>query len=104
MGKCNIIWNKVSADVKKEFNRKPVYHKNVLETKIRSYGVETTNFYDKEVLKVESNHTFLTAVSLNSALKKDKYYYLQAFLKECKYIEKIWLDILLMNSDNSDEK
>ena len=47
LGKCNIIWNKISADVKKEFDRKPVYYKNVLKTKIRSYGVEPTNFYDK---------------------------------------------------------
>ena len=48
LGKYNIIWNKVNADVKKEFNRKPVYHKNILKTKIRSYGVETTNFYYKK--------------------------------------------------------
>ena len=104
MGKHNIIWNKINADVKKEFDRKPVYYKNVLKTKIRSYGVRPTNFYDKEIFKVESNRTFLAVISLSSALKKDENYYPQVFLKECKYIEKMWLDILLMTSDDSDEE
>ena len=29
----------------------------------------------------------LAAISLDSALKKDENYYLQVFLKECKYID-----------------
>ena len=37
---------------------------------------------------MDSNHTCLAVISLNSALKKDDNYYLQVFLKECKYIEK----------------
>ena len=37
---------------------------------------------------VESNHTCLAIISLDSALTKDENYYPQVFLKECKYIEK----------------
>ena len=37
--------------------------------------------------KLDSNHTFLAIISLDSALKKDDNYYLQVFLKECKYSE-----------------
>ena len=37
---------------------------------------------------MDSSHTCLAAISLDSALKKDENYYLQEFLKECKYIEK----------------
>ena len=40
----------------------------------------------KKITKVDSNHTFLAVISLDSALKKDNYYP-QVFLKECKYIE-----------------
>ena len=36
--KYNIIWNNVSADIKKEF----------LKTKIKSHGNEVTDFYDKK--------------------------------------------------------
>ena len=35
-----------------------------------------------------SNHTCLSLISSDSALKKDNNYYPQVFLKDCKYIEK----------------
>ena len=43
---------------------------------------------DEKIPKVDSNHTCLVVISLDSALKKDESYYLEVFLKECKYIEK----------------
>ena len=33
-----------------------------------------TNFYDKEIPMVDSNHTFLAAITLDFALKKDENY------------------------------
>ena len=42
--KHNTIWDKVNADIKKEFDSKPVYNKNYLKTKIKSHGDEVTNF------------------------------------------------------------
>ena len=60
----------------------------ILKTKIKSYGDEVTDFYNKEIPKMDSNHTCLAVMSLDSALNKDRSYYPQVFLKECKYIEK----------------
>ena len=37
---------------------------------------------------MDSSHTCLAVISLDSTLKKDENYYPQVFLKECKYIEK----------------
>ena len=37
---------------------------------------------------MDFNHTCLAVISLDSILKKDENYYPQAFLKECKDIEK----------------
>ena len=71
LGKYNTIWDKVSADIKKEFDSEPVYDKEFLETKIKSHGDEVTDFYGKEIPKVHSNHTCLVLISLDSALKKD---------------------------------
>ena len=88
MEKYNSVWDNVSADIKKEFDSKPVYNKNYLKTKIKSHGDEVTDFYDKKILKLDLNHTCLVVISLDSALKKDDNYYPQVFLKECKYIEK----------------
>ena len=79
--KYNTIWDKVSADIKKEFDSEPIYNKNFLKTKITSDGDEVTDFYDKKIPKVDSNHTCLAVISLDSALKKDENYYLQVFLK-----------------------
>ena len=47
----NIIWDKVSTDIKKEFDSEPVDNKNFLKTEIKSYGDEVTDFYDKEIPK-----------------------------------------------------
>ena len=47
--KYNTIWDKVSADIKKEFDSEPVYNKNFLKTKIKSYCDEVTDFFDKEI-------------------------------------------------------
>ena len=80
--------NKVSADIKKEFDSKPVYNKNYLKTKIKSYGDEVTDFYNKKISKLDSNHTCLAVISLDSTLRKDGTYYPKVYLNECKYIEK----------------
>ena len=56
---------------------------------------------------MDSNHTCFTVISLDSALKQEKNYYLQVFLKECKYIEKKVIrhifDDLESSSDDSDD-
>ena len=99
--KYNTIWDKVSADIKNEFDSEPFYNKNYLKTKIKSHGDEVTGFYD---------HTCLAVISLDSALKKDENYYLQVFLKECKYTEKKLIRHINDNlsdfssSDESDEE
>ena len=81
--KCNTIWDKVKADTKKEFNSESVYNKEFLKTKIKSHVEEITDFYDEKIPKLDS-----AVISLDSAFNKNENYYLQVFLKECKFIEK----------------
>ena len=38
-------------------------------------------FFDKEILKVDSNHSFLAVISLDSAFEKGANYYLQVLFK-----------------------
>ena len=107
--KYNTVWDKVCSDIKKEFDSKPLHNKEFLKTQIKSHGDEATDFYDKKIPKVVSNHTCLALISLDSALKKDEDYYLQVFLKECIYIEKYVVSQINDNlsdfssSDNSDK-
>ena len=48
--KYNSIQDKVSSDIKKEFDSETVYDKNYLKIKIKSHGDEVTDFYDKKFL------------------------------------------------------
>ena len=57
-----------STHTKKQFHSEPVYNKKILKTEIKSHGNEVTDFYDKEIPKVDSNHA---VINLNSAVKKD---------------------------------
>ena len=75
LGKYNTIWNNVSSDIKQEIDSEPVYNKEFLKTKIKSRGDEVTDFYDKEILKADSDHTCLAIISLDSALNKDGNHY-----------------------------
>ena len=59
---------------------KPVYNKDFLKGQIKSRGYEITNFYDKKVPKVDSNHTCLAVFSLDSVFNKDGKYYPPVFL------------------------
>ena len=58
--------------LKKEFDCESVYDKNLLKTKVKSFSDEVTDFYDKKILKVDSNYTYLAVISLGFALRKNK--------------------------------
>ena len=49
--KQNTIQDKVSADIKKDPDNKPVYNKKYLKVKIKSHGNEVIHFCDKEIPK-----------------------------------------------------
>ena len=68
--KYNTIWDKVSVDIKKEFDIKPVYNKEFLKTKVKSHGDEVTDFYDKKIPKVNSNHTCLDKLTCTLLSRK----------------------------------
>ena len=58
--------------LKKEFDCESVYDKNLLKTKVKSFGDKVTDFYDKKILKVDSNYIYLAVISLDFALRKNK--------------------------------
>ena len=38
------MWAKISTDIKKEFEREPVYNRKIWKTKLKSHGDEVTDF------------------------------------------------------------
>ena len=75
------FWIKSALILKKNLieNLSTIKKKKNLKTKIKSYGDKATDFHDKEIPKVGSNHTCLAVISLDSALKKRENYYPQVF-------------------------
>ena len=55
------IWDKVSGDIKSQFDSEPACYKNYFQLKKNSHGDEATGFYDKSQL--DFNHTCLAVIS-----------------------------------------
>ena len=77
------IWKRVSNNIKTEFDSEPIYKKKFLNTKIKFYGDQPTDFHDKVKLQQK-----IVAILIGYVFKQDENYYPQVFLKECKYNEK----------------
>ena len=83
--KYNKIWKKVSNIIKNKFESKPVYNEKYLKTKIKSYhGKVNTNFHNNKILKEGSQCICLSVILIDSIYRKDKNYYPQVLLEECK--------------------
>ena len=69
LNKYNTIQDKVLPDIKKEFGGEPIYDKEFLKSKVKSHANEITDFHNKKMSEVDSNHTCLAVTSLGSGLK-----------------------------------
>ena len=76
----NTIWDKLNVYIKNKFDSEPFYSKEFLKNKIKSHGDEVTDFSDKNIRKVDYNHTCLAVISLDSAFKETENCYPQVFL------------------------
>ena len=82
----NKIWKKVSNIIREEFDGKPVYNEKYLKTRGKSCnGKIKTNFHNNKIPKEGFQCICLSLILIDSVSKKDKSYYLQVLLEECKY-------------------
>ena len=107
--KYNEIWKKVTNIIKKEFGSKPVSNEKYLKTKIKSTKINKSCCNNK-IPKEGSQCIYLSVILINSPYKKDKNYYPQVFLEECKYVVKekktseFATDDIEISSDDSDRE
>ena len=100
---------KGSHIIKKEFE--PVYNEKYLKTKIESYnGKINTIFHNNKIPKEGSQSICLLVTLIDSVYRKDKYYYPQVLLDECKYVvkerkmSKFITDDIEISSDDSNRE
>ena len=64
-----------------------MYSGEILKSKIQSYnGKIDTNFRNNKISKEGLRCICLSVILTDSTYRKDKEYYPQAFLEECKYV------------------
>ena len=107
----NEIWEKVSNNIKNEFDSEPVWNEIYLRTKIKWYeGKINSNFYNDKIPKGSSKYVCLSVILIYSVYATGKNYYPHVFLEECKYIVKekkmpaYITDDTGIASDDSDEE
>ena len=93
--KYHQIWNKISSNIKTEFESKSIYNKKFLKIKIKSHDNEAKEFHDQDIPKVGSNCTYLVVILIHFILKKADNYYVQVFFKKDK------LKTILLKTQNS---
>ena len=75
----------VSNIIKNEFENKPVYNEKYLKTKIKFYNEKiNTNFHNNKIPKDDPQCICISVILVDSVYRKDKDYYPQVFLEECK--------------------
>ena len=109
--KYNEIWKNVSKIINKEFDCKSVYNEKYIKTKIKYYnGKVNTNFHNNKIPKEGSQCICPSVILIDSVYKKDKNYYSQVFLQECKDVvkekknSKFITDNIEISSDDSDKE
>ena len=81
----NMIFGIKSSIVFKKIDSEPIYNRNFLKTKIKSYSAEATDFHDEDMPKVGFNCIYLAVRLIEVVLKNDekkfvnKDYYPQVF-------------------------
>ena len=90
-GKYDTIWDVIKNKLGIKFHSEPVYEYKYLKTKVREYdGVIKILFLNNSMPKENMHYTCIACITIDSAMKMGKKYFLQVYLEECKYkIKKI---------------
>ena len=85
------IWDVIKNKLKIIFDSEPVYEYKYLKTKVKEYDcMIKTNFLNNSMPKENMHYTCIACITIDSAMKMGKKYFLQVYLEECKYkIKKI---------------
>ena len=84
--KYNEIWNKVISILNLKFHSQPIYEDKYLKTKVKTFN-NTINILlsGDEISKERIHYVCISAVCIDSVLRRDKKNYPQIYLEQCKY-------------------
>ena len=86
MDKYKKNWNVIKNKIGIKFYSEPIYDQRYIKAKLREFdGVIKTNFLGNSIPKENIYYTCIACVTIDSVILIYKKYFLQFYLKECKY-------------------
>ena len=84
--KCNNIWNKIKTILNIKFHSQPIYDDKYLKTKVKTYNNSiNTLFSGDEIPQERIHYVFISAICIDSVLRRAKKNYPEVYLEQCKY-------------------
>ena len=92
------IWNKIKSMLNVKFHSQPIFDDKYLKTKVKTFNnTINTLFSGDKIPKERIHYLCISAICIDSVLRKDKKNYPQVYLEQCKYrIKKKQLVLLMM--------
>ena len=80
------IWNKIKSILNIKFHSQPIYDDKYIKTKAKTFNNTINTFFSRDEIPKERNHyVCISAICIDSVLRKDKKNYPQVYLEQCKY-------------------
>ena len=84
--KYNEIWNNIKSILNVKLNGQPIYNDKYIKTKVKTFNNSVnTLFSGDEIPKERIHYVCISAICIDSVLRRDKKNYPQVYLEQCKY-------------------
>ena len=79
------IWDKIKNSLSIKFHNQPIYNDKYIKTKVNTFSSMINALYSGNEIPKERNHYIcVSAICINSVLRREKKNYLQVYLEQCK--------------------
>ena len=84
--KYNEIWNKIKRILNLKFHSQPIYDDKYIKTKVKTFNNSINTLFSGDETPKEKNHyVCISAICIDSVLRRDNKNYPQVYLEQCKY-------------------
>ena len=84
--KYNEIWNKIKSILNVKFHSQPIYDGKYIKTKVKTFNnLINTLLSGDEIPKERIHYVSISAICIDSVLRRDKKNFPQVYLEQCKY-------------------
>ena len=83
--KYNEIWNKVKSILNVKFRSQPIYDDKYIKSKLKTFNNSINTLFSRdEIPKERIHYVCISAICIDSVLRRNKKNYPQVYLEQCK--------------------